>query len=125
MAGSKSQDRARGITPAARTIRPAIPERGIGAVDTLEQYALGRDDSGKSFCYWLEYETTDLGSILGGNVSKFWVWWDKKKKAWQWIKGIGVQSAADALSLIKQGLTKLVQAVEEARFDQLDEIGDE
>ena len=92
---------------------------------TLEQYALGRDDSENSFCYWLEYETTELGSIQGGNVRKFWVWWDKKKKAWQWIKGIGVQSAADALSLIKQGLTKLVQAVEEARFDQLDEIGDE
>src|SRR5438093_1337114 len=101
-----------------------FPKEGLAQL-TLEQYALGRDDAGKSFCYWLEYETTDLGSILGGNVSKFWVWWDKKKKAWQWIKGIGVQSAADALSLIKQGLTKLVQTVEEARFDQLDEIGDE
>ena len=93
-----------------------FPKEGLAQL-TLEQYALGRDDAGKSFCYWLEYETTDLGSILGGNVSKFWVWWDKKKKAWQWIKGIGVQSAAEALSVIKQGLTKLVQAVEEARIN--------
>ena len=36
-----------------------------------------------------------------------------------------MKSAEDALSVIKEGLTKLVQAVEEARFDQLDEIGDE
>ena len=36
-----------------------------------------------------------------------------------------MKSAAEALSIIKKGLTKLVRAVEEARFDELDEIGDE
>jgi 5-methylcytosine-specific restriction protein B len=37
---------------------------------TLEEYAIGKGNS-DSFCYWLEVKTRELGSIKGGNVSKF------------------------------------------------------
>ena len=39
---------------------------------TLEQYTnLKKEDS---FCYWLEYRTYELGSILGGSSSKFGIY---------------------------------------------------
>jgi 5-methylcytosine-specific restriction enzyme B len=31
---------------------------------TLDQYAIGKPNS---FCYWLEFQTKDLGSIRGGS----------------------------------------------------------
>jgi serine/threonine protein kinase len=88
---------------------------------TLEQYALGLEDSRDSFCYWLEFKTRDLGSIMGGSVSKFGVW--RSRKEWRWNKIY--QNPEDALLHIKKGLTMLISAVEEERFGELDRIGRE
>jgi predicted RNA-binding protein with PUA-like domain len=88
---------------------------------TLEQYALGHEKSRDGFCYWLERKTRYLGSILGGQVAKFGVWYGDGR--WRWNKIY--ESAEDALSHIKTGLTALVAAAEERRFDELDKIGRE
>jgi predicted RNA-binding protein with PUA-like domain len=100
-----------------------FPKERLGEM-TLERYALGRDDSEDSFCYWLEFKTRGLGSIQGGSVSKFWVWWDKNKHDWKWIKVLGVESAEAALSTVKDGLIKLVRVVEEGRLEELDKVGE-
>lgn len=88
---------------------------------TLEQYALGHPRSKESYCYWLERKTRYLGSILGGNVTKFGVWYGDGE--WHWIKTY--KSAEEALSRILGGLTALVAAVEEGPFDDLDKVGRE
>lgn len=88
---------------------------------TLEQYALGLENSRDSFCYWLEFKTRDLGSIRGGSAAKFGVW--RSGEEWRWNKIY--QSPEDALFHIKKGLTMLISAVEEERFDELDKIGRE
>lgn len=92
---------------------------------TLEQYALGHDKYKDSFCYWLEFKTTKLGSIQGGNVWKFGVWWDGEKGKWSWNKFFDAKTAKQALAPITEGLDKLVRAASEHRFDELDQIGDE
>jgi len=89
---------------------------------TLEQYALGRPKYLDSFSYWLEFKTKQLGSISGGSSTKHGVWWDVKAGGWRYRQDY--TSAEDALSRIKDGLIALVQAVEEGRFDSLDEIAD-
>jgi MoxR-like ATPase len=88
---------------------------------TLEEYALGHDAYRDSFCYWLEYKLEDLGSIKGGSVTKFGVWFDHNTGGWKWNKGY--KSAQDALSRITTGLLRLVEIVEEGHFDNLDEVG--
>jgi predicted RNA-binding protein with PUA-like domain len=88
---------------------------------TLKQYALGHQAFRDSFCYWLERKTRYLGSILGGNVGKFGVWYGDGR--WQYNKIY--KSAEDALSHIKTGLSALIAATEENRFDDLDKIGSE
>lgn len=87
---------------------------------TLEQYALGTDASRESFCYWVEFGTKKLGHI-GGTAAKFGIW--KSKQGWRWNRMY--ESPEDALSRIKKGLTALVEAAEQGRFDELDKIGRE
>lgn len=90
---------------------------------TKEQYALGHPASKDSFCYWLEWKTRTLGSVAGGSVSKWGLWWDKDKGVWQYNQGF--RDAEDALAKLTGGLAALVAAVEAKQFDQLDTIADQ
>jgi len=84
---------------------------------TLEEYAVGLG-SRESFCYWLEFGTKKLGH-MAGYASKFGVRYEKD--GWHWPKIYA--SAEDALTRIKAGLVALIEAVEQGRFGELDEIG--
>lgn len=97
-----------------------FPKERLGKL-TLKQYALGHDDSKDSFCYWLERKTEQLGSIRGGNVSKFWVWWDAANKDWKWIDRLAAPSAEKALSAVLERLVKLVQQAEQGDLQKLDD----
>jgi len=99
-----------------------FPKEKLGEM-TLEQYALGLDNFPDSFCRWLEFRTKALGGMRGGNVGKHGVWWSRKEKSWRWNQRFGADNAEIALAQIKRGLAALAKAVEEKRFDALDEIG--
>jgi hypothetical protein len=98
-----------------------FPRERLGQL-TLEQFALGYNASKDSFCYWLEQKTQELGSILGGNVSKFWVWWDAEAKGWRWIQKLVVDSAEGALAAVLQRLAQAIQRVEQGDFGGLDAL---
>lgn len=44
----------------------------------LDQYVVGRGDN-STFCYALEWGTSELGSIRGGSAAKFGVYWSQAK----------------------------------------------
>src|SRR5204863_4282642 len=64
---------------------------------TLDRYALGQANHPDNFCRWMEFVTTELGSMRGGNAKKHLIyfqaatgqWWfnDKRyggiEEAWQ------------------------------------------
>ncbi|HOB99446.1 MAG TPA: AAA family ATPase [Verrucomicrobiota bacterium] len=89
---------------------------------TLEQFALGHDAYKDSFCYWLERKTRPLGSVMGGNVSKFWVWCDAATKDWKWIKWLAVDSPEKALAAVLERLVTAIQQVELGDCKRLDEL---
>jgi 5-methylcytosine-specific restriction protein B len=99
-----------------------FPKERLGEM-TLEEYAVGTggDDN---FSYWLEYKTKELGRVGSGGAIKTGVWWSKADGGWSWNKKT-YKSPDGALSRITTGLVKLVEAAEEARFDELDDIGEE
>src|SRR5579884_3849740 len=109
-----------------RTLRDEFikrfPPETVGQL-TLEQYALGHDRAHDSFCYWLEFKTRDLGSISGGSVDKFGVWWDKASASWKCNRMFS--SPSDALRRLTGGLTLLIEAVKKEQYDKLDEIARE
>jgi hypothetical protein len=84
---------------------------------TLEDYALGTGNK-DSFCNWLEFKTKSLAS-MGGFSSKFGVW---KSGDGAWKFNQRFQSPENALEAIKDGLTRLVEAAQANRFDELDEV---
>lgn len=98
-----------------------FPKEKLGEL-TLEQYALGHENSRDSFCYWLEFKTKKLGH-MGGDARKFGVWWDKNEGRWRWNRIY--ESAEDALTKIKDGLSAIVEAAGQGRFGELDRIGEE
>lgn len=99
-----------------------FPRQSIDEM-TLPEYALGHENSKDSFCYWLEWETESLGSVRGGSAAKWGVWWSNKEGEWTYNKGFGLDNPHDVLAQIKKGLLAMFTAVEEGRFDELDEIG--
>jgi 5-methylcytosine-specific restriction protein B len=114
------QGHSRTIPADERALREAFvrrfPTEKLGEM-TLEDYALGQG-SHDTFCYWLEFKTQKLGSIGGGVVSKFGVWWDKTAKRWKHVQSYG--SPEEAIECIKSGLVWLVAEVEADRFSDLD-----
>ncbi|MCW5881559.1 MAG: AAA family ATPase [Anaerolineae bacterium] len=90
---------------------------------TLEQYAAGQPGQRDTFWYWLEWKTSELGSIAGGSAAKSGIWWDKKTNTWRWNKGLEADTAEAAFERIRTGLVDLVAAVGAGRFEDLDLIG--
>jgi len=89
---------------------------------TKEQYALGHDNFRESFCYWLEWKTRILGSVAGGSVSKWGLWWDRERAEWKYNQSFG--DADSALAMLTGGVADLVAAVEAGHFGELDIIAD-
>lgn len=89
---------------------------------TLEEYALGHDDYKDSFCYWLEWETVKLGSVRGGTSAKWGIWWSTADKSWAYNKRL-FDSPESGLKQLMGGLTNLLSAAAEDKFDKLDQIG--
>src|SRR5687768_10687666 len=48
----------------------------------LERYALGQEDSSDTFCRWLEFKSTPLGSISGGSALKHIIYKHRSKPGW-------------------------------------------
>lgn len=109
-----------------RALRAAFvdrfPKEQISSL-TFEEYALGHTQSQDSFCYWLEWKTGPLGSVRGGNTWKWGVWWDKGSGSWKCNKVYS--SPEEALKELTGGLSTLITAAEQRRFDDLDRIGSE
>ena len=93
---------------------------------TLDQYALGKHDRriDNIFCHWLEYKTDKLGSIKGGNASKFGIYWNQNEKKWECNKLPHNDNPDLAFQKLKTDLVNLIEAANLGKFDELDKIGD-
>ena len=93
---------------------------------TLDQYALGKYDpkTHNIFCHWIEFKTDKLGSIKGGNASKFGIYWNQADKEWKWNKLLHSNSPEQAFQKLKTDLIDLIEAANLSKFEELDKIGD-
>jgi hypothetical protein len=100
-----------------------FPRERLGEL-TLEEYALGHDNYKDSFCYWLEWETVQLGSVRGGTSAKWGIWWRDQENVWAINKVFPQDDPQQALQQIKDGLVALTDAAAAEQYQQLDEIGE-
>ncbi len=91
---------------------------------TLQDYAIGQPDNPNSFSTWVEFKTQKFGSISGGSSGVHGIYWSQKNQDWWWNKKTLGNTPEAAFQKIITGLQTLIQAVQDQKWDQLDEIGD-
>jgi MoxR-like ATPase len=98
-----------------------FPKEGWPSM-TLDRYALGQAEYPDNFCRWMEFVTTELSSMRGGNAKKHLIyfqagtgeWWfnerlyDDVDEAWQAVH----QGFLDALELAEAGKWSEIQQIE-------------
>jgi hypothetical protein len=81
----------------------------------LDEYAIGKGPSNRSFCYRLEREMDMLGRILGSPADRFGVYYGKAKssrnssKDYQFAKRWGT-NYVEAFTAVKQAIVDLLNA---------------
>ncbi len=88
----------------------------------IEDYVLGNDNP-TGFSRQLEFGTKKLGSISGGSSLKHGVYWNRHQGSYEWKSRF--ETADEAFTQIRLGFVKLIRAVEDDCFEELDRIADE
>jgi hypothetical protein len=90
----------------------------------IEKYALqkGKDESKKSFCYWLENELKDLGNIHGSTAHKFGIYFGKTKTdstlKYRFTLRFG-NSEIEAFENIKSSIISLLKSAEQNNLEEI------
>lgn len=87
---------------------------------TKETYSIGKGNE-DSFCYWVEQKTSNLGSILGANVSKFGLWYSEIDNAYKTTKEFR-NDADSAIISIRERLDQLTSLGESHDLDGISKI---
>jgi hypothetical protein len=74
---------------------------------SLDEYVEGKG-SKASFCYWVEWKTSELGRIQGSNASKFGVFFDKKVQRYKTTAKFKSESAA--IIFLREQIVRLLEA---------------
>lgn len=102
---------------------------------TLREYALGGKNSKSTFSYWIETETSSLGSISGiggGGAFRFGIFVQKNKTKYSkksrytsdgtyaWIQNLG-STPEEAFKRIKEDVLKIVEFTRRKEYNRIDE----
>ena len=84
---------------------------------SLEKYAIGLGEG--TLCYEYEFGSVQLGSIKGGNASKFLVFFNKGKGVWKSTLR-SEPDAHKAWELLRSGLVESLQLAAAGRWEEID-----
>jgi 5-methylcytosine-specific restriction protein B len=86
---------------------------------SIEDYALGVETEGGSFCWWMEYKTQAIGSIRGGTARKHLIW-RRPDGSWRWPKEY--PTPQDAWNAVRDGFVGMLALAGEGHFDEAGEV---
>jgi 5-methylcytosine-specific restriction protein B len=87
---------------------------------TLEQYALGLDDSSDTYCYWLEFGSPHMCSMRGGSSVKHLVYKHKNKPGWYFSSEY--QDEQEAWLDIRAALVQAFELAGAGEWERIDEL---
>lgn len=91
---------------------------------TLEEYVVGKRINGKvntnSFCYWLEWETEELGKMQGATADKFGLYCGKETQEYRFLKEFANENIA--LSSLKTEISNLIRFARSASLKDIKSV---
>ena len=81
----------------------------------LEKYALGLNEG--SFGWWLEYNTSDIGSIKGGSASKHVIYFKKKEQQWSFPESF--QTVEEAWEVLRADILEIIEHANRDPYEKI------
>lgn len=75
---------------------------------TLDHYALGQPGHPDNFCRWMEFVTTDMGSIKGGSARKHLIHYQAETGRW-WFNESLYRGVEEAWNAVHAGFLKAIE----------------
>jgi hypothetical protein len=92
------------------------------AILKLDEYVIGKGRENRSFCYRIERELNELGSMIGANSAKFGIWYghrgENSEEGYQFTRKFG-ESKNEAFRNVKKTIADLLEAADENDYDEL------
>jgi MoxR-like ATPase len=88
---------------------------------TLERYALGQADHPENFCRWMEFVTTELGSIRGGNAKKHLIYFQAAAGDW-WFDRKLYGTVDEAWDAVHAGFVEAISFAESGDWNAIESI---
>jgi 5-methylcytosine-specific restriction enzyme B len=86
----------------------------------LERYALGQEDSSNTFCRWLEFKSSQLGSISGGSSHKHIIFKHRTKPGWHYPQQF--TNEREAWEKLRADVVTMLKRASEGNWDELPEL---
>ena len=87
---------------------------------SLEQYALGQDDSENTFCRWLEFRTQAIASMKGGAARKHLIYKHANQPGWYFHSAY--RSVEQAWEAVRAGFVEAFARAGRGEWDTIDDI---
>jgi 5-methylcytosine-specific restriction protein B len=86
----------------------------------LREYAVGQEDSGETYCRWMEFKAVHLGSIKGGSSRKLIIYKRKSRPGWHYDEA-AFDSVEEAWAVVRD---QFLAAMDYAASDEWTSIDD-
>jgi len=88
---------------------------------TLDRYALGQPDHQDTFCRWMEFVTTELGSMRGGSARKHLIYFQSKTGEW-WFDHKLYETIDQAWAAVHAGFVEAIRLAEAGQWAEIEQI---
>jgi 5-methylcytosine-specific restriction protein B len=88
---------------------------------TLDRYALGQPDHPDNFCRWMEFVTTQLGSMKGGSAKKLLIYFQAAAGQW-WFNEKLHSSVEEAWQAVHRGFLDALAFADAGKWSEIEAI---
>ena len=86
----------------------------------LSRYALGQGNNHDSFCWWLEFGTSHIGSIKGGSARKHIIY--KQSNGEWWFDQKTYKTVQEAWEAVRSGFVAAFEKAKNGEWDTVDKL---
>ena len=87
----------------------------------LTDYAIGQENSDETYCRWVEFNSSNLGSIRGGSSRKLIIYKRKGAPGWYYDESV-FDSETDAWNRVRAEFVSALGAASAGNWSEIDDL---